>query len=284
MKPDDMLQEGVMNVENRSGRLTEDDKKFIQKHAETMYFADIARHLARNPNTIKTYIEKHLGLSTLISPKFEEQTVEQSIKKSLVWKELQGQFTKKELDMFLYHWRRIITQFGGDTLATEEMQAVDYVKMEILMDRILTSQQNNLNDIADLERKITDEKLALTPDDGQIQRWLDQISFRRAAQEDTVKQYQNLLKEKQSLLKGMKATRDARITHLKDSNENIPDWIRQIVTNDNKRKELGLYMEKMRLAMKAEETRLSKLHTYSDNIVQPPIMTTETISKIKTEE
>jgi hypothetical protein len=271
-------------IENRAGRLSDEDKKFIRKNAETMNHEDISRHLARNPRTIKRYIEKTLGLSTMISPKFEDRAVEYSIKKSIVWKELTGQFTKEELDKFLYHWRRIITQFGGDTLATEEMQVVDYIKMDLLMDRILTSQQDNLKDISDLEKKIMQEKAKTTPDDYKVQNWLDQISFRRASQEDVVKQYQNLLKEKQALLKGMKATRDARITHLKDSNENIPDWIRQIVTNDNKRKELGLYMEKMRLAMKAEETRLSELYVYSDGIVQPPIMTSETMKKINTDE
>lgn len=264
--------------------MVEEEKEFIDKNYQLMHYADIAQHLKRNTETIRNYIQKNYGAQSDSAPGFEKESLENAIKKSIVWKELQKQFSKEELEKFVYHWRKIIAQFGSDILATEEMQAVDYIKTELIMDRVLRQQHSCMLGIADLEKKILEEKKNPNPDDIKISGWVEQISFYNAGLEEIVKQHKDLLDKKGKLLGQMKGTREARIKHLENSKENIPDWIKKIILSEHKRKELGMYMEKMRLAMRAEEIKLSKLFTYSDGIVQPSIMTTEIMKNIKTEE
>ena len=45
-----------------------------------------------------------------------------------------------------------------DVLPTEELQIIDVIKLEILMNRALTSQQTNVRDIQRYEDLVTEEK------------------------------------------------------------------------------------------------------------------------------
>ena len=49
-------------------------------------------------------------------------------------------------------------QFKDDVFHTEEIQIVDTIKLEILMNRILTSQQENMNQVDGLQAIILVEK------------------------------------------------------------------------------------------------------------------------------
>ena len=49
------------------------------------------------------------------------------------------------------------------------------------------------------------------------------------------------------------------------------------MSNPDTRRELGIEMEKMRLAMKEEEKRLSNYHQYEDGGVDQPFLTPDTV-------
>lgn len=256
----------------KTGNWSNVEKKYMRDNLDKGY-QDVARFLNRNPDTVRTYIE------TIVVPESKGEIIEndpqQSIKKTLLWKELRQQFTTSELEKFMFYWHKITAQFGADILATEEMQVVDYIRLELLGDRVLINQQQNLQAISKLEAKILVEKQQTSPDTDKIDNMVDQISMRRNAQESTTKEYKEIFMQKSKLLDQMKATRDARIKHLSSSKENIPDWMKKIMMDAPTRKKMGIYMAKVRLAQVKELERLTEWHVYQDKNIDIPILTSE---------
>lgn len=259
---------------SRSGPWSEDEKMFISDNCQYMDFAQIAEKLGRRPDTVKKYIRDVLGKPVTSSI---ELSAEYSIKRSPIWNELRGQFNQDELKMFVYYWGRIINQFKDDVLPTEEMQIIDYIRIEILISRLLTQQQKNMEEILEFERLIKEEKESGN-DLMKIQMLGDQMNMRRLAQQSISKDHKDLVQQKTSILDKMKGTREARIKMLEGSKETILGWCKQILTEQPLRHRLGIQMEKMRLAMKAEEERLAKMHTYVDNTKDLPLLTANTLS------
>lgn len=259
----------------RGGIWTEDEKNFVAEHCGDMPYTTIAEKIGRKPKSVKKYIQEVLGKSV----SSYELGAEYSIKHSPIWKELKNQFTDEELKMFLYHWMRIYAQFKEDVLATEEMQIVDYVRLEILVNRLLTQQHQNMQEIFSLEKQIEAEQ-KVSPelrDLAKVQSLGDQIAMRRAAQQAISKDHKDLIKQKTEILDKMKGTREARIKMLESSKETLIGWIKLIINDATIRNRLGIQMEKMRLAMKHEENRLKQLHRYVDGNYDKPLLAWDTI-------
>lgn len=265
-------------MSGRRGPWSLDDRKFMEDNWDSMDYEDIAAKLRRDPKVVRRHIEKTYGRTNL-SKKVKEQLLPEdfNIKKSPVWKELRAQFNSEELKKFLYYWGRIVGQFKEDVLATEEMQVVDYIRLELLIDRLLNQQHQSLLEISTLEQQLDEIRKSNNPDIDRITQLSDSIAIRRSAIGSMTKEYQTLYVEKTKTLDKMKGTRDARVKHLESSKDSFIGWVKQIVTNEVFRKEAGIYMEKLRLAMKKEEERLSKPHKYIDGMVDIPLLTTTTI-------
>ena len=103
-----------------------------------------------------------------------------------------------------------------------------------------------------------------------------QIAVLRAAQESLNRDYKDLGMKKGAMLKDMKATREQRIKRLEDSKQTFIGWVTDLMVSPEKRHELGIEMEKMRLAMHKEKDRLSAYHQYQDGLVDQPFLTPET--------
>ena len=254
------------------------EKEFLRQNANKMTYAEISEALNRRPETVRTKLELFI-IPELNGDLVENDTVH-SIKRTLLWKELKQQFSTAELEKFMYYWLDIVDQFGGDVMATEKMQVVDYIRLELLGDRILNAQQTNLQTISDLEIRIEQEKEHGDPDKADL--LINQVESIRRGQESTMKEYKDIFTQKSKLMEQMKGTRDARIKHLSSTKENIPDWMKQIMLDENTRKRLGVYMAKVRLAMLKEEQRLSQFFEYSDKLIDIPLLTTKTFNEKQT--
>lgn len=261
--------------ENKRGPWSKEEKQFIADQAGKMDAVQIAAVLKRNPDAVSKYIIEHHANSFTEKAK----SAEYDIQKSLVWNDLKKQFSAEELQMFLYHWGRIISQFRDDVYPTEEMQVVDTIKLEILMNRAVTQQHTVMKDIEALEAALMVERGNIELDHATIGNLERQIGVLRAAQESLNKDYQDMLKEKNKILKEMKATRDARIKHLESNKHNFVTFIRQIVEDRAMRTRLGRDMEKMRLATNVEFQRLSEWHEYDNGEVDQPFLTPDNVLK-----
>ena len=208
----------------------------------------------------------------------KEVVVANELKEKPYYRELLQQFNQDELEMFEFHFKKMWSQFRDDVFHTEEMQIIDTIKLELLMNRILKTQQSNQTDIQDIERRILEEKRLEREarDIDYIVNLERQVAILRAAHETLSKDYKDLQTRKATLLKDLKGTRDQRVKAIEDSKLTFASLVKKIATNAQYRDDIGIEMEKMRLAMDKEKERLSEYHQYQDGKLDQPFLTPET--------
>lgn len=262
-------------LHKKKGPWSQQEREFIAQNHEKMLPAEIARRLGRSVDTVQQFIEKNLSTQFIQLARGAEY----NIKASPVWADLEKQFSPDELDMFLYHWGRIISQFKDDVFPTEELQVVDVIKLELLMNRMQTQNRDVITKIKELEEDIKAEKSKDLVDQNRdylfnLER---QVAGLRAAQEAVNKDYLEMLNKKNLILKEMKATRDQRIKNVESSKTSYVAWMQQLLADNDLRMRLGVQAEKMRLAKEVELERLSDYHTYIDGQLDQPMLTPDTI-------
>lgn len=258
----------------KKGRLSKEEMRFIAVSTDSMTVEDIAKRLDRDVESIDSFIKRKLkkGLSL-------EEEVAFELEDRPYWIELQSQFTEEELELFKYHWTRIIAQFKDDVFPTEELQVVDVIKLEILMNRCLKSNKDNINEMNIIDKFIKDER-ALDKDQRDqdyIMNLERQAAALRASQESLNRDYRELQTKKASMLREMKGTREQRIKRLEDSKQSFVSWVAMLMQDPETLKKYGIEMEKMKLAMQKESERLSAFHKYEDGGIDQPFLTPDTV-------
>ncbi len=262
----------------KKGRFSKTEQEFIRENHKEMSILDLASHLDRDPVSVESYVKEKIGNTTLDDREIEAL---HDLQNRPFWKDLKKQFSEEELQSLLYHWGRIITQFRDDVLPTEELQIIDAIKLEILMNRALIGQQTNMKDINRYEEQVTDEKRKELEiqDKDYIFNLERQVAVCRAAQESLTREYKDLQTKKASMLKDLKATREQRIKRLEDSKQTFIGWVRNLMSNPDARHEIGVEMEKMRLATNVEAERLSEYHKYEDGMIDQPFLTPDSVKE-----
>ena len=262
----------------KKGRFGKDDMQFIEANAEVLSPEAIAEHLDRDPDSIRDWIKKNVGFS----PKQKkEAAVANELKEKPYYRELSSQFSPEELEMFEFHFKKMWSQFKDDVFHTEEMQIIDTIKLEILMNRILKGQQDNQREISVAETLVREEKSR-----DKDQRDMDlvvnlerQVAILRASMETLSKDYKDLFARKATMLKDLKGTREQRVKAIEDSKLTFASLVKKIATDPQYRGDLGIEMEKMRLAMENEKERLSEYSQYEDGQVDQPFLTPDTVKE-----
>ena len=258
----------------KTGRLSKQEKRTITNLIESMTVEDIAKKLDRSFDAINDYVKSELKVGLT-----KQEFAAYSLEDRPYWKELKSQFTDDELELFKYHWSRIISQFKDDVFPTEEIQVVDVIKLEILMNRCLKGNKSNIEQINTYEHMIQDER-SRDKDQQDVDYIINlerQVASLRASQESLNRDYRELQAKKGAMLKEMKGTREQRIKRLEDSKQSFVSWVASMMQNPDIMKKYGIEMEKMRLAMNKEGDRLSALHKYEDGTVDQPFLTPDTV-------
>ena len=268
----------------KKGRISKDEEKFVGENIDLGYEA-LANKMDRDPSSLLSFIKKKVAKGDLPEPSWlqgRQQPTEQAefeLQSRPYFAELENQFTEKELRLFKHYWTRITTQFKDDVLPTEEMQVVDLVKLDLLMNRSLSNNKGNMEQIESFEALIQVERQR-DPDQQDRDNIFNlerQIAALKASQESLNKDYRELQTKKNSMLKEMKATREQRVKRLEDSKQNFTSWLSHLMSNPEIARNYGMEMEKMRLAMNVEKERLSKYHKYQDQMVDQPFLTPDTV-------
>jgi len=257
----------------KGGRLSKEEKELIRTLVDSLSVQDIADQLNRSFDAINQYIKNDLKVGLT-----REEVAAYSLEDRPYWYELEAQFTEKELELFKYHWSKIISQFKDDVFPTEEIQVVDVIKLEILMNRCLKGNKENIEQISLYEHMIQDER-SQDKDQQDMDYIINlerQVASLRASQESLNRDYRELHAKKGSMLKEMKGTREQRIKRLEDSKQSFTSWVAAMMQDPDRMKQYGIEMEKMRIAMNREKERLSQFHTYDDGVVDQPFLTPDT--------
>jgi hypothetical protein len=258
----------------KKGRISKEEERIIARLIDSMTVEDIAHKLDRDVESIDNFVKRkfRVGISG-------EEAAAFSLEDRPYYHELSGQFTDEELELFKYHWSRIIAQFKDDVFPTEELQVVDVIKLELLMNRCLKSNKDNITDMTVFEKMVKEERAKEKEDRDQdyILNLERQIAALRASQESLNRDYRELQSKKASMLREMKGTREQRIKRLEDSKQSFVSWVAHLMQDPDTMKKYGIEMEKMRLAMKKEGERLSALHKYEDGTIDQPFLTPDTV-------
>jgi hypothetical protein len=256
------------------------DVQFIKDNAHHMDYLEIAKALNRTSKSIRKYMEERLGLVISLevnAAPVSLATVTYDIEDESFWKVIQSQFSEDELIIFRYQWDAIYDQFGGDVLPTEKLQIVDIIKIEVLMNRNLTEQRTSSVGIAEFEADLLRMKADGVEDIMEIGLVERQLAFLRTAQGSLSKDYIALQDRKDKQFKAVKGTRDQRFDRIEKSGKTILKLIAEITMDPKVRKELGMRMEKMRLATIDEEIRLAAYHKYEDGNLDQPFLNCDTV-------
>ena len=267
----------------KKGRISNEETRYIKANIEKGYKA-IANDIDRDPESLLEFIRKKVAEGKIKCPSWmgnqnDEEQAQYGLTVRPYWAELQKQFTEDELKLFKYHWARIISQFKDDVIPTEEMQVVDLIKLELLMNRSLESTKQNVQQVSEAEIEIERQKgISIEHQDIEKIMSLERlVATLRGSMESLNKDYRELQTKKNSMLKEMKATREQRVKRLEDSKHNFSSWLAHLATNPDITKEYGAMMEKMRMSMEKEKERLSQFHKYTDETVDQPFLTPDTV-------
>lgn len=258
----------------RKGRISKEEERTIAKLLDSLTPEDIAHKLDRDVESVIDFIKRKFRVGVT-----NEEAAAFSLEDRPYWLELQNQFTNDELELFKYHWSRIIAQFKDDVFPTEELQVVDVIKLELLMNRCLKSNKDNIEQMNIYDKLLKEERAydRDQQDQDSIINLERQMASLRAAQESLNKDYRELQAKKASMLREMKGTREQRIKRLEDSRQSFTSWVASLMQDPAKIKQYGIEMEKMKLAMKKEEERLGQFHKYEDGLVDQPFLTPDTV-------
>ena len=258
----------------KKGRISKEEERTISRLVDSMTPEDIAKKLNRDTSSIESFIKRKfkVGLTN-------EEFAAYSLEDRPYWVELKAQFTDHELELFKYHWSRIISQFKDDVFPTEELQVVDVIKLEILMNRCLKGNKENIEQINTYDHMIKDERSRDKDqqDHDYIINLERQVASLRASQESLNRDYRELQAKKASMLREMKGTREQRIKRLEDSKQSFTSWVASMMQDPERMKRYGIEMEKMRRAMVKEGERLSQFHQYEDGVIDQPFLTPDTV-------
>jgi hypothetical protein len=260
----------------KKGRISKEEERIIARLIDSMTVEDIAKKLDRDVESVDNFVKRkfRVGISG-------EEAAAFSLEDRPYYHELNSQFTEEELELFKYHWSRIIAQFKDDVFPTEELQVVDVIKLELLMNRCLKSNKDNITDMTIFEKMAKEERAKDKEDRDQdyILNLERQIAALRASQESLNRDYRELQSKKASMLREMKGTREQRIKRLEDSKQSFVSWVAHLMQDPDTMKKYGIEMEKMRLAMKKEGERLSAFHKYEDGTIDQPFLTPDTVKE-----
>lgn len=269
----------------KRGRMSKIEHDYIKSNATTRSYVEIAKELNRDPEAVKKAIED-LGLKADLSTTTFQPFITSRLQDKSFYKALTKQFDQEELEHFEKEWEEIYNQFNGDVLPTEELQIVDAIRTGLLINRNLQEQYSTKKQMGELnseletlliENENEEDKSLKQQRNQQMDLIRQQLSFIVAGLGALSKDYKEHLARKLNILEGLKATRKDRISKVESSKKNFNAWMEELITKPEIRREVGLMMEKMRLANITEKIRLAAYHKYDDGEVDQPLLTPETV-------
>lgn len=263
----------------KTGRWSNEELKLVkQLVAEGKNYEQISERVNRPADTIQKTVEEKLLMNISEEAQITKKA-ENDIKSSAEWRQLEKQLNRDEQDVFLNHWRELVSQFNNNVTHTEKLQMMDLIRNEILMGRVL----ERINTASETIREAQEDYQAERELDLANQNPQKLVDLQRKIGDTQIaigafnKEYNELSIRKNATLKDIKGTREQRVKRLEESKETITGWIATLISEPDMREKLGKWTEKFRIAQTVEYQRLGEYHKYDDGQVEQPILNNETL-------
>jgi hypothetical protein len=272
---------------SKRGRLSREERDFIHAQTDKLTPEDIADRLDRTVETVTEFIKLNVRPVKAKPSEAEETTrivIRQELRSSEAWKNLKGEFDTDELRYFEEGYVKLMSQFKGDVLPSEETQIFQAIKFEILMSRNLKERRKAREDIGRLERMQDDFLAQFEGDpsgmtDAQKAFALDletQLNSARQAEQSRTTEYVKLQERHEALMKSLKAVRDQRIKQIENSKVSFLGVVKMLMEKDVQHRE-GRQMELMKRAGRQALTDLGRPVRYDDGNEDSPILSSDTV-------
>lgn len=208
-----------------------------------------------------------------------DKELEKELKSKVEWDQIKRQFSDAEQKIFIEHYLGLVKQFKGDVLKSEYMQITELIKLELLANRCLEEQRSCQSTIEQMEEIIRMEmdQPKDKRDAKRIDKLQNDIIASRSGIVSSKREYLGIIERKDRLFNDLKATRSQRHKLREDSKTSFFDWVRLMIESKEKRRQVGIDMEKMRLAVEKERKRLSENHEYADKEIDRPILDSDSV-------
>jgi hypothetical protein len=265
-----------MASKKKSGNISHAEMKFIDENIDRMTISELAESLNKHQPPIQRYIRsKDI---TNYKHSADDEKLVTKLHGRYYWPELKKQFTPEELSFLEFKWVDYYKQFAEDVTATEENEMLELIRISILINRLMKEQQdvdNNikrLHSIIDLElSKPADRRNADIVDNAQ-----SQIVGYMSSKSSFTREYDLFTKQIEKFTKDLKGTREARKRKADDATSNFNAYLR-FLDEEGVRKREGDYMEMTAIAADKAVRNLSEYHTYADQVVDIPLLNSDTI-------
>lgn len=273
----------------KRGRASQEEVDFVLTHKSDMKHQEIAFKLNRTLAFVRKIIRDYSAATkTKTVPdgerNGEEFKILMDLRMSPTYEQMKQQFVAEELRFIEHTYLELYQQFQGDVMATERIQIIQAVKIQVLMDRNLNERQRARDDIERLRemlQPIVAEVKAMggAPTDEQQDEMLrieDAITSYRSAEHSCTTEFTKLQVEYNKLMDALKATRNQRLEKASSGNVNYVEILKQLQQRDVKEHE-GRTLELSKLAAQKERTRLGRPTTFEDGNMDNPLLTEDTI-------
>jgi membrane-associated HD superfamily phosphohydrolase len=255
-------------------RLSEEDKSFIENNYKILSVSAIASKLKKQRAAIDGYLRDYLKDSLDV----DVVALQNKLRSKPEWDQIQKEFVEDELEYFEYAYAKLVNQFKGDVLPTEETQIFNLIRVEILMNRNLKDRRRAIEDIERLT-KIQDEIYDMGTDISKDQQNMlngivDKVKNARLAAENKTAEYLKFLDKHNALVDKLKASREQRINIVEGSKESFINLLKKL-QDEEYRSRQGRQAQLMKMAMGKEQDKLMDHHQYRDGQFDKPLLTAD---------
>lgn len=270
----------------KAGAISNSERKFILENMATMSIEDMAKKISRHVSMVEKVIQMQTSL-----PEADNNTVRWHLKRSLNWKHMKDEFTESELDKIEDQYTKYVQQFQENINATEEVQILNLIKIEILMDRNLKGKMKIGESIGRYSKMIKsvmdgvdDDFSALSENQQKNIMDLEKAKQESLHAESSRTQELVMLQKEHNVLMGkVMGSRDQRITEVLNQKVSVFGLIKQLIDVDRQKQDSRI-LELYGKAADAELIRLSKPHKFLDDSVDNPVLSFEVVERFTKEE
>lgn len=262
----------------RQGAYSDEDKEFVRKNAVKMTVEEIAAKINRNPKSVKRFIREN-GLD-IRGPIEHQEFAVANLMKSEDWKLIKERYTEAEQNRCVHQYKEIIAQFENVVKYTEILQILDYLHLDVELNRLAMSNRDIVEGIETIKntvRKLHKKSVMTEEQLKDLARLEDTIAQKEITLDKILNQTNALIKQKGEIEKRLKVTRDQRLARVEQSNKTLAGMMTDLLSDPNKMRKVGIEMEKQRIATEIEMVRLGDLHQYADGQPDFPILTADTV-------
>lgn len=259
----------------KRGRFSLEEQDKIRKMVESnLTVGEIARSLDREIASVDNWIESNLGYT---EKDREDIELANELRNTPYYKQLKKQFTDDQIELFEIHWKNLWKQFKNDVFHTEIIQILDLCKIEVMMNDILIKNSEDSERLVGLKTMLMEEQNKDQENrDVEVMMNLNrQIDSIDAATNNRNREFKDLLKEKNTMLKNVKGTRDQRIKDIESDKNTWTGLLKKISTDPDFRDQMSKSMEKLRIATEKKKQELVQPFEYKEGHIDSPILRPE---------